>query len=95
MLTTFFLATGPLNILSIHDHIALPPEFPLVNPSINTMESLPVLLGLRRWALGKCGTTIEIVTDNSQVMYMVNAGRSHNKRCMGWLIEIFWTCFVY
>ena len=83
------------SVLSVHNHVEPPPVCPMVNTNINTMKLWPVLLGLRRWGPSNRGTTIEVVTDNSQVMFMVNTGRSHNKRCMGWLREIFSSCFVY
>ena len=34
------------------------------------------------------------VTDNMQVIAMVNTGCSANQLCMSWLHEIFWMCFV-
>ena len=81
--------------LDVHDHRVDPPVYSVVNPNINTLELWPVLLGMRRWAQSNRCSTIELVTDNSQVIYMINTGRSQNKRCMGWIREIFWTCFIY
>ena len=30
------------------------------------------------------------VTDNTQVLHMLNTGRSKNKSCMAWIREMFW-----
>ena len=49
----------------------------------------------KRWAKGSSDTTINVVTDNTQVLYMVNSGCSKNRVCMGLLRELFWTCFVF
>ena len=35
-----------------------------------------------------------VVTDNMQVLAMLDMGRSSNKLCMSWLREIFWCCFI-
>ena len=37
----------------------------------------------------------KVVTDSTQVLYMINTGRSSNKCCMSWLREISWLCFVF
>ena len=85
----------PPSILSIHDHVLSPPNYLPVGASINTLELWPVLQGVRRHAPKNMNSTIEIITDNSQVMYMINTGRSSNKFCMSWLRELFWLCFVF
>ena len=78
-----------------HDHIVSSSETDVSNASINTLELWPVLVGLTRWAPMYRDSTIEIITDNSQVLYMINTGRSSSKPCMSWLREIFWLCFIY
>ena len=85
----------PVSSLSIHNHVLSPPNYLPVGAIINTLELWPVLLGIRRFAPGYPDSTIEIVTDNSQVMYMINTGRSSNKFCMSWLRELFWLCFIF
>ena len=30
------------------------------------------------------------MTDNTQVMHMLNTGRSSNGKCMSWIRELFW-----
>ena len=39
-------------------------------------------------------STIELIADNSQIMYMIDTGRSSNKCFMGWLREIILICFI-
>ena len=85
----------PPSSLNVHDHVLSPPNYLPTGASINTLELWPVILGVRRFAPSHRDTTIEIVTDNSQVMYMINTGRSSNKFCMSWLRELFWLCFVF
>ena len=63
--------------------------------NINVYELWPVLVGLRRWAYKYKNTRINVVTDNMQVLAMLNTGRSKNKLCMEWLREIFWLCFIH
>ena len=59
--------------------------------NINVYELWPVLVGLKRWGFKYKNKKINIVTDNMQVLAMVNTGRSKNKLCTDWLRELFWT----
>ena len=63
--------------------------------NINVYELWPVLVGLRRWARHYSNSRVSVITDNMQVLAMVNTGRSKNKLCMEWLREIFWVCFIH
>ena len=63
--------------------------------NINVYELWPVLVGLKRWAHLYKNTRVNAVTDNMQVLAMLNTGRSKNKLCMEWLREIFWLCFIH
>ena len=58
-------------------------------------ELYPVLVGLKRWSHRYKNTRIHAITDNMQVLAMLNTGRSKNKLCMSWLREIFWLCFIH
>ena len=75
-------------------HLSPPPTFDVVNRNINVCELWPVVAGLHRWAPYYRNSRIHIVTDNMQVLAMINTGRSANRTCMNWLREIFWICFV-
>ena len=80
------------------DHWESPPEcadFVVHKRNINVYELWPVLVGLRRWASRYKNTRLNAVTDNMQVLAMLNTGRSKNKLCMEWLREIFWICFIH
>ena len=57
--------------------------------NINVYELYPVLMGLKRWAKKYSNTKVHCITDNMQVLAMINTGRSKNKLCMEWLREIF------
>ena len=63
--------------------------------NINVYELWPVLVGLRRWGPKFNNKKLHIVTDNMQVLAMVNTGRSANHLCMEWLRELFWLCFIF
>ena len=62
--------------------------------NINVYELWPVLVGLRRWGASYSNRKLHVITDNMQVLHMINSGRSKNKLCMSWLREIFWLCFI-
>ena len=81
--------------LDIHDHRESPPSFDNMDRNINLLELWPVLAGLKRWAPLHVNTALQVITDNTQVLFMINSGRSRNRVCMGLLRELFWTCFVH
>ena len=76
-------------------HLLPPPVFDQPPKNINVYELWPVVVGIKRWAKFFVDARIHIITDNMQVLAMINTGRSCNKTCMTWLREIFWTCFIY
>ena len=75
-------------------HLLDPPKFEETPKNINVYELWPVILGVHRWAPHFRNSRMHIVTDNMQVLAMINTGRSSNKLCMSWLRELFWTCFI-
>ena len=77
------------------DHLQPPPVFDQPPKNINVYELWPVVVGIKRWAQHFRNCRLHVVTDNMQVLAMLNTGRSSNKTCMTWLREVFWTCFVY
>ena len=80
---------------TVCDHLQPPPTFDSVQRNINVCELWPVVVGIKRWAPHFRNTRLHIVTDNMQVLAMLNSGRSSNKTGMTWLREVFWTCFIY
>ena len=79
-----------------HNHVVRPPESVTSLPlNINTLELFAVVVALQRWRPHLGNSQIQVVTDNTQVVYMVNTGRSFNKTCMSHLREIFWLCFIF
>ena len=84
--------------LECNGHRELAPEMDNIKVhegNINVYELWPVLVGLKRWAHLYVNSEVNIVTDNMQVLAMVNTGRSKNKLCMSWLRELYWTCFIH
>ena len=77
------------------DHLQPPPAFDIPPKNINVYELWPVILGVRRWANFFSNSRIHVITDNMQVLAMLNTGRSCNKTCMTWLRELFWMCFIF
>ena len=71
------------------NHLASPPVFEEVPKHINVYELWPVVIGLKRCAPFFRNSRIHVLTDNMQVLAMLNTGRSYNKTCMSWLREIF------
>ena len=80
---------------SMCEHELAPPSFNVPTKNINVYELWPVLAGVKRWAPHFTNRRLHVITDNMQVLAMINTGRSINKLCMSWLREIFWMCFIY
>ena len=76
-------------------HIQQPPLVDQAPKNINVYELWPVVVGIKRWAKFFTNSRLHAITDNMQVLAMLNTGRSANKTCMTWLREIFWICFVF
>ena len=75
-------------------HIEDPPATP-ISRNINVCELWPNVVGLRRWGQHFACSRLHLITDNMQVLAMINTGRSSNSVCMTWLREIFWMCFIW
>ena len=74
-------------------HLTGPPMVP-TKRNINVYELWPLVVGLKRWGNFFKNSRLHFVTDNMQVLAMVNTGRSSNPTCMSWLREMFWLCFL-
>lgn len=71
---------------------------PLVTPkadNINFFELLPVWQSVLRFGPYFRGHHLVVLMDNTQVISMVNCGKSINISCMCLLREIFWLCIMY
>ena len=77
----------PLPAAAVHHWVPPPPSY---NKNINELEFWPVLLAAKRWGHLWENCELVFVTDNTQVMHMLNSGRSSNKLCMSWIREMFW-----
>ena len=62
---------------------------------INILELLPVVVAARRWGDLWNGHKIRLYTDNTQVMSMINTGRSTSTACMFRLRELFWLSVIF
>ena len=62
---------------------------------INVLELWPVLAAIKQWGPQWKDSKVRLWTDNTQVLQMINKGRSRSVRCMGWLRELFWACVVH
>lgn len=72
-------------------HVVTPPALHHSDMSnINVLELYPVLCALKRWVEIFRGQSIDVISDNYQVVYMLRTGRSSNKQCMKWIRDIFW-----
>ena len=83
---------------SICSHRIMPPLYDKLyvhKDNINVYELWPVVQGIKRWGFSYSNGKIHIITDNMQVLAMINTGRSKNHLCMEWLRELFWYCFIY
>ena len=85
----------PDAVYSACNHFQPPPTFDDPPKNINVYELWPVVAGIHRWAKFFTNSRIHVITDNMQVLAMLNTGRSCNKTCMRWLRELFWLCFVF
>ena len=80
------------------DHRAYPPlldRLDVHKDNINVYELWPVVVGLKRWSSFYINKKVNIITDNMQVLAMINTGRSHNALCMEWVRELYWISFIY
>lgn len=63
--------------------------------NINYWELIPVWLAVNRYARGCQGMHVVAFSDNLQVVYAINKGRSINDSSMNVLRMIFWECAKY
>ena len=71
-------------------HLESPPTPEEQCSNINEMEFWPVLCAIKKWGDKWKDTEVFFVTDNTQVLHMINSGRSSNQLCMGWIRQLFW-----
>ena len=71
------------------EHWELPPSDYSAEMNINILELWPILVSTRRWGKLWSGKRVRIFTDNTQVLQMVNTGRSSSTPCMFWIRELF------
>ena len=76
-------------------HWSVPPSEYNQDFDKNLLELWPVVAAIQRWGHLWKGCKIRLYTDNTQVMYMINTGRSSSIRCMFWLRELFWYSVIY
>ena len=83
-----------LNTVPDH-HIEKPPEDYSDDMNINILELWPILVSAKRWGSQWSGRKVRILTDNTQVLHMINTGRSASVPCMFWIRELFWLSYIY
>ena len=77
-------------------HVGYHPIWDKFDPSnINELELWPIVVGLKRWAVLLRDQSLNVFTDNTQVMFMLINANSINPTCRSWLKEIYWLCAVY
>ena len=85
-----------INIVSSCCHVASKPLLDkFEKDNINVLELWPIVVGLKRWAYLFKNKSLDVVTDNTQVMFMLLNGGSINKCCCNWIREIFWITAIY
>ena len=82
-------------VLPPDHHIELAPDSYSTDMNINILELWPVLVAAQRWGSQWSGMKVRVMTDNTQVLHMVNTGRSSSVHCMFWIRELFWISFIY
>ena len=76
------------------EHWANPPFYCSSDLNINVLELWPIVCAAKRWGHLWKGRKVRVYTDNTQVLMMINTGRSSNLDCMCWLRELFWLSFL-
>ena len=66
-------------------HLSQPPCFEQLKPNINIYELWPFVLALKHWGPFFKNPRLHLITDNMQVLAMINTGRSTNRTCMAWI----------
>lgn len=62
---------------------------------INEKELWPVLVSLSKWGCNWRNSTVQVTTDNTQVLGVLRTGKSSNTTAMAWARELFWSCCFY
>ena len=62
---------------------------------INVKELYPILIAMQRWGEKWRNCKVDCITDNTQVLYAINTGRSKCELSMRLLRQIFWLCVEY
>ena len=78
-------------------HIGPPPVMESSNidfSNINILELWPIVVGLKRWAHLLKNKSLNLFTDNTQVMFMLLKGSSSNPIFLSWIKEIYWICVI-
>lgn len=84
-------------IIQEHDHWknVNKPLLSHLDDNINFLELLPVWQSVLRFGPSYRGCHLVLYVDNTQVISMVNCGRSVNISCMCLIREIFWLCVFF
>ena len=73
------------------NHIAYPPSMDSYNEeNINELELWAVVVAVKRWLCILKDSTVDLFTDNMQVLYAIMNGRARNPTFMAWIRELFW-----
>ena len=72
-----------------------PPDSFDKDMNINILEMWPILVAANRWGPSWRDRKVRVMTDNTQVLSMINTGRSSSVRCMFWIRELFWISFLF
>lgn len=78
-----------------HSHwqnVALPDS---TVPNINLYEFIPIQVSICRWGHLWRNKQILCLSDNTQMVQMVNTGKSENSLCMHYIREMFWCCVKF
>ena len=76
-------------------HYAAPPDSYDDTMDINLLELWPIVVAAGKWGHLWRNAKVRVFTDNTQVMSVINTGRSRSARCMAWVRELFWISFLY
>ena len=63
--------------------------------NINVLELIPLWLAAHRYGRSWTNRQVICYTDNTQVISVINRGRSANKTCMMFIRDIFWCSVLY
>ena len=90
----WFVGTWDAMLCSGNDipdhHMSRSPSDYNQNMNINILELWPILVAANRWGPLWAQHKVRIFTDNTQVLHMINTGRSSSIQCMFWIRELFW-----